>query len=44
MEETILYVYYGADGTKYYTPNEMLAFNRAQAHQTQEVFIERTPV
>ena len=41
MEETILYVYYGQDGTKYHTPNEMLAFNRAEAHGTVDLYIER---
>ena len=39
--ETIFYVYYGQDGTKYYTPNEMLAAYRAEAHGTTDIYIER---
>ena len=40
--ETIFYVYYGQDGTKYYTPNEMLAAYRAEAHGTGDIYIERS--
>ena len=36
-----LYYYYGKDGLKYHTPNFNLAYVRAIAHGTNEVYLEK---
>ena len=37
----VLFYYYGVDGAKYYTPNVNLAVSRANAHGTEDVYMEK---